>query len=183
MTPSEGDFYEHDGRKYKFTNNSWRIHINNAPQSELFIPWAALKDKPVEFPTEDHAHEISDVRNLEEALSVLTNKTKKLLTGSFTGTLKPIDAAARWYAPADMKVTRIWATVGIPSTSQIKLGVKKNAGVPTVVVIDSASYISETVAPEDLTLVGLTDYLTISITDASGGSDVTICVEYEVAGV
>jgi len=34
-TPAEGEFHEvSPGKRYRFTNGAWKLHINNQPESE-----------------------------------------------------------------------------------------------------------------------------------------------------
>jgi hypothetical protein len=103
----------------------------------------------------------------------------KLLTGNFSGQLLyPLNATARWYPPATVSILRVWASIGEAASGDTELDVKKNGTtVLASALIESGDFRSADVTLSSTSLA-VTDYLTISLTTASGGRDAVVFVEY-----
>lgn len=102
----------------------------------------------------------------------------KVLSGNFVGSLaSPLSATARWYPPASVTVSRVWASLGEVSSGSTVFAVQKNgvSTVATVTVPLGENRSSDVSASTPLTV---SDYLTIALTTATGGSNAVVFVEY-----
>ena len=105
-----------------------------------------------------------------------------VLTGNFAGALNaPLAATARWYPPATVVVRRAWASIGSVSSGLTEFDVLRNGSsiLPSLVSISSGQWRSLDVVVSPGAAVTVTDYLTISLITANGGSDAVVFVEYE----
>jgi hypothetical protein len=104
----------------------------------------------------------------------------KTLTGNFVGTLDaPVNATARWYPPSSSTVTRAWASLGEHASGVTEFDVLKNGSsiLPAPISISTGDYRSLDVTVPSV-VVGINDYLTVSLTTANGGSNAVVFVEY-----
>jgi hypothetical protein len=105
----------------------------------------------------------------------------KTLTGNFVGTLDaPIVATARWYPPSSSTVMRAWASLGENASGTTEFDVLKNGVsiLPVPISIATGDYRSlDVIVPS--VVVGINDYLTMSLTTANGGSNAVVFIEYE----
>jgi hypothetical protein len=101
----------------------------------------------------------------------------KVLTGNFVGNLSStLSGTARWYPPAAVTVSRVWASMGESSAGTTTFTVLKNGNSIATVSVDASEHRSA-----DVTLTSqltIADYLTISLTTATGGSSAVVFVEY-----
>ena len=105
-----------------------------------------------------------------------------VLTGNFVGALNnPLVATARWYPPSTVTVKRAWASIGSVSSGLTEFNVLRNGSsiLPSLVSISSGQWRSLNVVVSPGAAVTVTDYLTISLVTANGGSDAVVFVEYE----
>ena len=105
-----------------------------------------------------------------------------VLTGNFVGALNsPLASTARWYPPSTVTVKRAWASIGVSSTGLTEFDVLRNGSsiLPSLVSISSGQFRSLDVVVSPGAAVTITDYLTISLITANGGSDAVVFVEYE----
>lgn len=101
----------------------------------------------------------------------------KVLTGNFVGALSSsLVGVARWYPPSAVTVSRVWASMGESSAGVTTFAVLKNGNPIATISVDAAEHRSA-----DVTLTSpltIADYLTISLTTATGGSSAVVFVEY-----
>lgn len=105
----------------------------------------------------------------------------KTLTGNFVGALAtPLAANARWYPNDTSTLLRAWASLGEHAAGVTEFDVLKNgvSVLPSPISIATGDYRSLDVAIPSVTVL-VTDYLTISLTTANGGSNAVVFVEYE----
>lgn len=105
----------------------------------------------------------------------------KTLTGNFVGALDaPLAANARWYPAETSTLLRAWASLGEHAAGITEFDVLKNgvSVLPSPISIATGDYRSLDVAISSVTVL-TTDYLTISLTTANGGSNAVVFVEYE----
>lgn len=105
----------------------------------------------------------------------------KTLTGNFVGALDaPLAANARWYPSDTSTLLRAWASLGAHAAGVTEFDVLKNgvSVLPSPISIATGDYRSLDVAISSITVL-TTDYLTISLTTANGGSNAVVFVEYE----
>jgi hypothetical protein len=105
----------------------------------------------------------------------------KTLVGNFVGALDdPFAANARWYPPSTSTVSRAWASLGEHASGVTEFDVLKNGVsiLPSPISIDAGDYRSLDVTISPVTVL-TTDYLTISLITANGGSNAVVFVEYE----
>jgi hypothetical protein len=104
----------------------------------------------------------------------------KTLTGNFVGTLDaPVNATARWYPPSSSIVTRAWASLGEHASGVTEFDVLKNGSsiLPAPISISTGDYRSLDVTVPSV-VVGINEYLTVSLTTANGGANAVVFVEY-----
>jgi hypothetical protein len=104
----------------------------------------------------------------------------KTLTGNFVGALAtPLAANARWYPPDSVTVIRAWASLGEDSAGVTEFDVLRNGAsiLPSPVSVAIGDYRSLDVTVPSVA-VATTDYLTISLITANGGSNAVVFVEY-----
>ena len=105
----------------------------------------------------------------------------KTLNGNFVGALDaPLAANARWYPSDTSTLLRAWASLGAHAAGVTEFDVLKNgvSVLPSPISIATGDYRSLDVAIPSVTVL-TTDYLTISLTTANGGSNAVVFVEYE----
>jgi hypothetical protein len=78
-------------------------------------------------------------------------------------------------------VKRAWASIGSVSSGLTEFDVLRNGSsiLPSLVSISSGQFRSLDVVVSPGAAVTVTDYLTISLITANGGSDAVVFVEYE----
>lgn len=113
-------------------------------------------------------------------VSITPGASARVLTGNFTGTLSTSLAAnARWYPPNAVTLSRAWASLGEAAGGVTEFDVLMN-GVSVLsgpVSISPGGFRSVDLAIASV-VVGITNYLTLSLTTANGGANATVFVEY-----
>lgn len=97
---------------------------------------------------------------------------------NFIGNIVVTTGSARWYPETSINVLSVFLTIGVPSPGNTVVTLLKNGQpVLTGITIPINSYKSEITACS----ISLTssDYLTASITAASGGKDLTLTLTYQ----
>jgi hypothetical protein len=129
---------------------------------------------------------IKYLRNLKAGTgttTIVTGGGAQVLKGNFTGSVSAKAGNMRYYPPAQMTISQIYASVGTTSTSPITADIKVN-GVSvlggTLLTIPANEFIS---AKRTLTLNVLpTSYITIDVVQG-GGSDLVVYIVYEMSTV
>jgi hypothetical protein len=109
-----------------------------------------------------------------DTLSGIT-QTKTL---NFFGTLEPTYGTARWYPDKPITILNVLATIGVVSSDDIQINIKKNGSniLGSYLTLPSNQHKSEPVVIG----VQLTtdDFITMDIISATGGSNLNITLVY-----
>lgn len=93
------------------------------------------------------------------------------------GPLTPITGTSRWYPSSTIMINSLSINVGVSSTSTIQVGVRKNGQLLQTITLQPNTYRSIISAGLSYTL-SVNDYLTVDVISASGGSNLTLVMEY-----
>ena len=106
----------------------------------------------------------------------------KILLGNFVGILDaPFAANSRWYPPSSATVMRAWASLGEHASGITEFDVLRDGVsiLPAPISIAAGQYRSPDVDVSPGVVVNSSEYLTISLITANGGSNAVVFVEYE----
>jgi hypothetical protein len=106
----------------------------------------------------------------------------KILLGNFVGILDaPFAANSRWYPPSSATVTRAWASLGEHAAGITEFDVLRDGVsiLPAPISITAGQYRSLDIDVSPGVVVSSSEYLTISLITANGGSNAVVFVEYE----
>jgi len=109
-----------------------------------------------------------------DTLSGIT-QTKTL---NFFGQLEPTYGTARWYPDKPITILSVFATIGVVSSDNIQINIKKNGSsiLGSYLTLTSTQHKSNSVSVN----VQLTteDFITMDIISATGGSNLNITLVY-----
>ena len=113
-------------------------------------------------------------------VSISPGASVRVLMGNFAGSLTdPIVATARWYPPVACTLVRVYASLGDSATGATEFDILKNGVsiLASYVSISTGNYRSSDVVISEL--MGVDDYLTITLVTANGGKNAVVYVEYQ----
>lgn len=112
----------------------------------------------------------------------------KILTGNFSGTLSSVFASgSRWYPPAFVRILRVWASLGESTgTGVTEFDVLKGDGsvapasiLPAHISISAGAHRSLDTLLSSPVDIDVSEYITVSLVTANGGSNAVVFIEYE----
>jgi hypothetical protein len=110
----------------------------------------------------------------------------KVLTGNFSGSLTSVFASgSRWYPPSFVRILRVWASIGEAASGVTEFDILKGSTGATATILPAHLQIaSGEHRSADTTLsppveLDISEYLTIALVTANGGSDAVVFIEYE----
>jgi hypothetical protein len=150
------------------------------------------------FARSDHNHKLRtgsvdiDIGDIDEGqfikrqgtqlvgVSVTPGGGVRILMGNFSGTLSsPVIATSRWYPPIATTVVRVYASIGEAASGVTEFNVLRNGNpiLPSLLSISAGANRSSDMLLSEV--VGVNDYLTISLVTANGGSNAVVYLEYQ----
>jgi hypothetical protein len=110
----------------------------------------------------------------------------KVLTGNFVGELtSTLDGSSRWYPPSFVRILRVWASLGESAAGVTEFDVLKGStGTPITILPAHLQIVAGEHRSADLLLstpvdLNISEYITISLVAANGGSNAVVFIEYE----
>lgn len=105
--------------------------------------------------------------------------TASVVRNSYAGTLTPTTGTVRWYPDRAVTLASVYFSLGVASSGAVTIDVRKNGATVfsgTVPTGTAGAYLSSTVSVT--TTLTTADYLTVDITAATDGANLTTTITY-----